>query len=167
MAFFRRQPPKPDSLRKAETGTSSSEPSSPASRPVAPPPETPSFLKEPDLRTSLGEDAVVTGKLSFTTPTRIDGTLKGEIRCTKLLVVGPTAVVDGQVDAEDLRVHGRIESGGTKANRVEILPDGRLTGRLETQTLVIHDGGFFDGECSMGADGDTGNEKRRAGGRGR
>ena len=42
-----------------------------------------------DVRVSLGSDAEVSGRLSFTTATRIEGRLKGEIRSVDLLVVGP------------------------------------------------------------------------------
>src|SRR5947207_2989351 len=40
-----------------------------------------------EVRVSLGPDAEVTGKLSFTVPTRIEGKLKGEVRATDLLAV--------------------------------------------------------------------------------
>ncbi len=40
------------------------------------------------MRTSIGADAVINGKLSFTTPTRVEGKLKGELRCTQLLIIG-------------------------------------------------------------------------------
>ena len=46
-----------------------------------------------DVRVSLGADAEVAGKLSFATATRIEGKLKGEIRSTDVLVIGPSAVV--------------------------------------------------------------------------
>ncbi len=46
-----------------------------------------------DVRVSLGPDAEVTGKLSFATPTRIEGKLKGELRASDLLVIGAQAVV--------------------------------------------------------------------------
>jgi len=56
-----------------------------------------------EVRVSLGPDAEVTGKLSFTVPTRIEGKLKGEVRATDLLVVGPQAIVHASVQAEKLR----------------------------------------------------------------
>ena len=44
-----------------------------------------------DVRVSLGPDAEVSGKLSFVVPTRIEGKLKGEVRASDLLVIGPQA----------------------------------------------------------------------------
>jgi hypothetical protein len=40
---------------------------------------------------SISADAIINGKLSFNTPTRISK-LKGELRC-RLLIIGATAVV--------------------------------------------------------------------------
>ena len=54
------------------------------------------------VRSSLGPDTAITGKLSFSAPTRIDGKLKGEIRATDLLIIGEQAVVEGAVRAQKL-----------------------------------------------------------------
>ena len=62
-----------------------------------------------DVRVSLGPDAEVTGKLSFATPTRIEGKLKGELRASDLLVIGSQALMRrGQF------LHRAIDSGRRK-----------------------------------------------------
>src|SRR6185295_3717499 len=90
-----------------------------------------------DVRVSLGPDAEVTGKLSFATPTRIEGKLKGEVRATDLLVIGPQAVVQASVMAEKLVVLGEVRGQVQNANRVEICSGGRLFGDIETRALVV------------------------------
>jgi cytoskeletal protein CcmA (bactofilin family) len=100
---------------------------------------------------SLGPDAEVTGKLSFTTPTRIEGRLKGEIRATDLLVVGPQAQVQATVRAEKLIVLGEIEGQVEGASRVEICAGGRLIGDVETKCLVVEEGGTLEGNSRMGS----------------
>ena len=84
-----------------------------------------------EVRVSLGPDAEVTGKLSFTVPTRIEGKLKGEVRATDLLVVGPQAIVHASVQAEKLIVLGEIRGEVRQASRVEICTGGRLFGDVE------------------------------------
>jgi cytoskeletal protein CcmA (bactofilin family) len=118
---------------------------------VAPPPA-PSFLREGEIRTSLGPDAVVSGRLSFTTPTRIEGKLRGELRCTRALVVAPRALVEGRVQAETIVVEGTLRGEVLQAERVEVRPGGRLLGRVRTGCLVVHDGAIFEGDCQMEAD---------------
>jgi cytoskeletal protein CcmA (bactofilin family) len=103
-----------------------------------------------EVRVSLGPDAEVTGKLSFATPTRIEGKLKGELRATALVVIGPQAVVQANVQAEKLVVLGEVRGQVQNASRIEICSGGRLYGDIETRCLVVEDGGTFEGRSKMG-----------------
>jgi cytoskeletal protein CcmA (bactofilin family) len=103
-----------------------------------------------DVRVSLGPDAEVTGKLSFATPTRIEGKLKGELRASDLLVIGAQAVVQANVQAEKLVVLGEIRGHVQGASRVEICAGGRLYGDIETKCLVVQEGATFEGRSKMG-----------------
>src|SRR3989454_10402869 len=105
-----------------------------------------------DVRVSLGPDAEVTGKLSFATPTRIEGKLKGELRATDLLVIGSQAVVQANVHAEKLVVLGEVRGHVQGASRVEICAGGRLFGDIETKCLVVQEGATFGGRSKMGSD---------------
>jgi cytoskeletal protein CcmA (bactofilin family) len=103
-----------------------------------------------DVRVSLGADAEISGKLSFVSPTRIEGKLKGELRSSDLVVVGPEAHVQATVRAARLVVMGEVQGEVLGATRVEICPGGRLIGDIESTTLVIHEGGFFEGSSKRG-----------------
>lgn len=115
------------------------------------PGETSSFVAPPASmpRSLLGADTVVTGRLSFTAPTRIDGTLRGEVRASELLVIGEGGFVDGTVRAQRLVVLGKMRGDVRGADRVEIGPNGQLTGTIETRSLVVQDGGQLDGDCRI------------------
>ena len=144
MSLFRRR------FLANKTGKGTPPASSAQPQPLPPPPALPPFLRDNDIRTSLAPDAVITGKLSFTTATRIEGKLKGELHCTQLLIIGPTAVVEGWVKADVLQIEGVVRGEIVDTRKVEIRSGGKFTGRLQSQTLVIRDGGVFDGECRMG-----------------
>jgi len=103
----------------------------------------------PALRPSLGPDTSVSGRLSFTVPTRIDGKLRGEVRASDLLVVGEEGFVEGIVRALKLIVLGEVRGEVRGAERVEIGPGGRLTGTVETNSLVVKEGGCLDGDCRI------------------
>ena len=105
-----------------------------------------------DVRVSLGPDAEVTGKLSFATPTRIEGKLKGELRASDVLIIGPQAVVQANVQAEKLVVLGEVRGQVQGASRVEICAGGRLFGDVETKCLVVQEGATFEGHSRMGQD---------------
>ena len=103
----------------------------------------------PVLRPSLGADTVVSGRLSFTVPTRIDGKLRGEVRASDLLVVGEEGFIEGIVRALKLVVLGEVRGEVQGAESVEIGPGGRLMGTVETYSLVVKEGGCLDGDCRI------------------
>lgn len=104
-----------------------------------------------DVRVSLGPDAEVTGKLSFVSPTRIEGKLKGEVRSSDLLIIGPQAVVQATVRADRLVILGEVRGEVLGASRIEICAGGRLFGDVETRALVIREGASFEGASRMSA----------------
>lgn len=108
-----------------------------------------------DVRVSLGPDAEVSGKLSFVVPTRIEGKLKGEVKASDLLVIGPQAVVQASVRAEQLVVLGEIRGEVQGVTRVEICSGGRVYGDVATKCLVIQEGATFEGHSKMGAPSDA------------
>jgi len=113
-----------------------------------------------DVRVSLGADAEVSGKLSFATATRIEGKLKGEIRSTDVLVIGPSAVVQATVSADRLIVLGEVHGEVHGATRIQICAGGKLYGDVETRGLIIDEGGLFEGRCKMS--GATGGDAKPA-----
>lgn len=128
-------------------------------QPLPPPAAPPQFLRESEVRTSIAADAVINGKLAFTTPTRVEGKLKGELRCTQLLIIGASAVVEGWVKADELRVEGVLRGEVAETRKVEVCERGRLIGKVSAQRLVLHEGGHLDGECRIGSD-DSSAERR-------
>lgn len=123
--------------------------SEPSERQAPPPAERDLLASLPVLRPSLGPDTKVSGRLSFTVPTRIDGQLRGEVRASELLVVGEDALVEGTIRALNLLVFGEVRGDVRGAERVEIQPGGRVVGTLETHSLVVRHGGCLDGDCRI------------------
>jgi cytoskeletal protein CcmA (bactofilin family) len=102
-----------------------------------------------EIRTFLDPGTQVSGKLNFTTPTRIDGRLRGEVRASDLLVIAKGGQVQGTVWPTSLVVAGEVRGQILGAERVEIQAGGRVTGTIETKTLILVEGGTFEGDCRM------------------
>ncbi len=104
-------------------------------------------------RAYLDPGCKIIGKLSFEGPTRIDGNVDGEISVKDSLMIGETAVVTAQIEAASIIVAGKVSGEIVAHQRVEIRPSGKLSGKLITPLLVVHEGALFDGHCSMQPDG--------------
>lgn len=116
-------------------------------------PSEPTFLapiiSPATLRSSLGADTSVSGRLSFTAPTRLDGRLRGEVHASDLLVIGETGIVDGTVRGCSVVVLGSVDGDVFATERLEIGASGRLKGSIETRELVVQEGGKLDGSCRI------------------
>jgi cytoskeletal protein CcmA (bactofilin family) len=101
------------------------------------------------MRSALGAGTVIEGKLSFDSPVRIDGTLKGEVISTSTLVVGEQAVVEGTLQVGNVIILGQVFGNVTAEGKVEIKAGGHLFGDVLVHNLVIDDGGEYEGTCSL------------------
>lgn len=107
-----------------------------------------------EVRTFLDPGTQVTGKLSFNTPTRIEGRLRGEVRASELLVVARGGVLQGTVWPRTISIAGEVRGQILGAERIEIEPGGLVVGLIETRALVIAEGARFEGDCRVNC-GDT------------
>lgn len=103
------------------------------------------------VRSALGPGTVIQGKLSFDSPVRIDGKLAGEIFSSQTLLIGQTGLVEAKVEAPTVIVLGRLVGGIQARERIEVLPGAEVEGALAAPILVIHEGAYVQGNCSMRA----------------
>ncbi len=89
---------------------------------------------------------------------RLDGKLEGEIFHKGILIISETAVIKGKLEVNALTLNGLIEGEVAAKERVEIHAKGKLYGNISTPSLVIQDGGIFEGNCKMGAKSDNGSD---------
>jgi len=104
-----------------------------------------------DFQAHLGAGSRIDGKLTFEGSVRIDGNINGEISAKETVVVGDSAVVTAQIQANVIVIHGKVSGDVTARKRVELRAPARLIGNINTPSLVIHEGVAFEGHCTMGA----------------
>lgn len=75
----------------------------------------------------------------------IDGKFDGNINSTNIVTIGKTGYAKGEIKAGSLIVSGVFE-GNVDCDVVEILPDGRIKGKILSKEIVIERKGFFEGE---------------------
>lgn len=90
------------------------------------------------------------GTYNSTRDLRIEGQVKGTIECRGTLHIAQGANVSAQVEAENISVAGELDGEITCRGKLQLLPSGRVTGKINTVTLVIHEGAFYEGELEMG-----------------
>lgn len=89
------------------------------------------------------------GTYQSTRDLRIEGQVKGTIECRGTLHVAQGANVQAQVEAENISVAGELDGEITCRGKLLLLPSGRVKGKINTVSLIIHEGAFYEGEMEM------------------
>ncbi len=97
----------------------------------------------------ISRGTVITGSISASASLRIEGEIKGKIVCHDNVTVGATGVVEGDVDAKSVIVGGKIFGNVTSQDRLILESQAGITGNIRAKRLLIEEGAFFDGKCSM------------------
>jgi cytoskeletal protein CcmA (bactofilin family) len=116
-------------------------------------------FKSSELEAFLGRDTTFEGKMIFEGVARLDGKFHGEIFSGDVLIIGETAVINAEVNVGTLIVDGEVSGDVSAASKVEIHSTGKLKGNITAPTLVIREGGFFEGGCKMEKGEGMGTEK--------
>jgi len=108
----------------------------------------------------LGKGTRVTGKLVFEGTGRIEGQVEGEISAQETLTIGEGALVKATISGATIIIEGRVTGDVTAHHRVELRASSRVQGNITSPSFIVHEGAFFEGQCSMtGAEGTALREK--------
>jgi len=106
-------------------------------------------IKSGELEAFLGKNTTFEGKMIFEGIARLDGKFHGEIFSGDALIIGETAAVNAEIKVGTLIVDGEVSGNVSAALKIEIHSTGKLHGNITAPTLVIEEGGFFEGSCNM------------------
>ncbi len=102
-----------------------------------------------EVNAYFGKGSKFSGKLSFEGTVRVDGQVEGEVQSNDTLIIGESAEVRANIQVNSVHISGRVEGDVVAKTRIEVSRSGKLMGNIRTPSLVIHEGGFFEGGCSM------------------
>ena len=97
------------------------------------------------LLTIAGDRAKVEGKFDISDSIQIECEVGGELNVAGRLVIGEKGVVTADVKTVDAVIMGQYEGNMVATGNVEIAETGRVSGNIQTDSLVISKGGFFNG----------------------
>ena len=103
---------------------------------------------EGPLLAVFGSSARLEGKFTIADSIEIECEVAGEINVEGKLVVGENGIVQANVHTVDALIMGLYEGDMVATGEVEVTDTGRVSGNIETDSLVISKGGFFNGNIS-------------------
>ncbi len=110
-------------------------------------PEPPSLRQSlPSTAFRVGEKLSIKGEVAGEGDLELAGRFEGVVNVQGTVVIGDRAEVDADITASTIVVGGRVRGNLSAAGRVEILPQGVLTGNLRSGSFAAADGASVKGE---------------------
>jgi len=108
----------------------------------------PTSLRHPVPSTAfrVGEKLSIKGEIAGEGDLELAGRFEGVVNVQGTVVIGDRAEVDADITASTIIVGGKVRGNLNAAGRVEILPQGVLTGNLRSGSFTAADGASVKGE---------------------
>ena len=106
-----------------------------------------------EIGSLIGAGTTISGDLTFSGGLRVDGTVKGAVRCIDgdkggMLVISEHGTIEGEVHAAHLVVAGRIVGPVYASELFELQPKARVSGDVHYRALEMHNGAVVEGALS-------------------
>lgn len=101
------------------------------------------------IETLIGNGTTFKGDIVVAKSLRVDGVLVGNIKEAANVIIGETAKVKGNINANYVVIDGVVEGNITATECIELLNKSKVTGDLTTTILSINEGAIFKGKSLM------------------
>ncbi|MBK6909607.1 MAG: polymer-forming cytoskeletal protein [bacterium] len=101
-----------------------------------------------EMSTLLAKDAEINGTLRTQGSLRIDGRVSGDVFCAKMVTIGSSGSVDGNIQAESIIVAGRVKGSLVAKQKVHLEATAELIGDLSAGKLSIQEGARVRGHTA-------------------
>ena len=102
--------------------------------------------------TAIDADTKFNGKLNCKESLRIDGRLKGELRCDNTVIIGEAAIVEATIHADAVVIFGEVKGDVFAIRKITLEASARMTGDLSTPGIVIEEGAKVRGSIVIGGE---------------
>lgn len=107
-----------------------------------------------DVQTLIGPSIEVRGDFEGMGDVVVEGKLFGTLKTKKDLRIGAEAVIDADVEAENIYITGEVKGNIKARETIEMGENSKVTGDIETKSIMIERGAVFNGSCVMTEVGD-------------
>jgi cytoskeletal protein CcmA (bactofilin family) len=97
----------------------------------------------------LNAEVEIKGNLKFVGELTLEGKLEGEIQSEGTLLLGDSAVVNGNINVGTVVVRGKVNGNITARDKIDIKAKTELFGDVRAAKLVVEEGVTFVGKSEV------------------
>lgn len=99
---------------------------------------------------SLVQGTKVEGQINAGSDIRIDGELKGSLKCKGRVIVGPEGKINGDIECQNAIIEGTFTGNIKVAETLTVKETAKIEGDVNTSKLLVQPGALFNVSCNMG-----------------
>lgn len=103
-----------------------------------------------DQTTVIAKGTLIEGKFGCAENVRLDGSVHGEVKVDKRLVMGDGSSVQGNIFARDAVIKGRIKGDVHVKEALHLMDTAVIEGNITARTMVVDEGARYNGACRIG-----------------
>lgn len=98
----------------------------------------------------IGAGMKITGNVETDGAVRIDGTIRGDVRAGKAVVIGKGGHVEGNIFTQDAVLSGRISGSVVAESRLEVQATAEILGDIQARRMQLEEGAGLQGQIMVG-----------------
>ncbi len=100
--------------------------------------------------TLISSGTTLNGDVVSDNDLRIDGTINGNVHCSAKIIIGPTGLVDGNIQGLQADITGKVQGNISVSEILQLRGQCNVTGNISAAKLQIEPTATFNGQCQMG-----------------
>ena len=97
----------------------------------------------------LSKEIKIEGDIQGSENLQVEGNFKGSIKLARDIYIGPTGVVEADVEADIVVIQGQLSGNVTARKQLQIQSSGKLMGDCTAHSIDIKEGALFEGRSKM------------------
>lgn len=98
---------------------------------------------------TIGAGTTLIGDVNSNGDIRIDGTMKGNVVSSALVVIGNSAKLEGNIESSRAIVEGQVNGNITVKEELTLKSSAIVGGDIVMQKLLVENGAVFNGSSTM------------------
>ena len=101
----------------------------------------------------VGTGMTVEGDCETDGSLRIDGTIRGNVRAGKSVVIGKDGLLEGSIHTQDALIAGRVVGAVYAESHLELQATSQISGEIQARRMHVEDGAALQGQVAVGEGG--------------
>lgn len=106
-------------------------------------------LLHPHIVNIIQQQTIVNGEVQCQGDLRLDGVIKGNVKISGRLVMGPESLIEGFVECENAEISGKIKGDMKVKEVLQLKKNCVVEGDIYTKKLIVEADAVLNGKCMM------------------